>query len=371
MKLVIDSKIPFMHGYAELLGDVTYKAGTEIGPDDVRDADALIVRTRTHCDRMLLEGSKVQFIATATIGYDHLDTAWLKEAGIAWTNCPGCNARSVAQYIEAVLLQLAAHGCWRAGGELLPATARVTRGELDRTVFGGLTLGIVGVGHVGTQVLLMAERLGFKEVLLCDPLRAAREGASGPDFVGLDEVAERADVVTFHTPLTREPQPYPTFHLAGREFFGKLRKGAVVINSSRGEVVDTAALKAAMEAGRVRTAVIDTWEHEPGIDRELLDMVFVGTPHIAGYSADGKANGTRMSLEAVAGHFGLDASAFEAVSAPELPEGFAYYPEGVGYLLAPELRLYDPVRDSVALKLCPDDFERLRGNYPLRREGSC
>ena len=144
-----------------------------------------------------------------------------------------------------------------------------------------------------------------------------------------------------------------------------------MINSSRGEVVDTAALKAAMKAGRVRTAVIDTWEHEPGIDRELLDMVFVGTPHIAGYSADGKANGTRMSLEAVAGHFGLDASAFEAVSAPELPEGFAYYPEGVGHLLAPELRLYDPVRDSVALKLCPDDFERLRGNYPLRREGTC
>lgn len=359
MKLVIDSKIPFMRGFAEKLGKVHYLPGASITADDVADADALIIRTRTHCNRQLLEGSKVKFIATATIGYDHLDLDYLRQAGIDWTNCPGCNARSVAQYVESALLLLAAHGCW-SPQPFLPS------GKLNRQVFSKLTLGIVGVGHVGEQVRLMAERIGFGRILCCDPPRAEREGQTG--FVSLAEMARQADVITFHTPLTHQPEAHPTFHLADAEFFSLIRPSAVLFNSSRGEVVDTEALKHALRSGALREAIIDTWEEEPNIDRELLSMAFLATPHIAGYSADGKANGTRMSLQAVARHFGLDPAPFAAVAPPQLPENFAYFPEGDGWKMDEALRLYDPTRDSLALKSAPETFEKLRGDYPLRRE---
>lgn len=352
-----------MCGQAERLGEVTYLDGAAICAADVRDADALIVRTRTHCDRALLEGSSVRFIATATIGYDHLDTAYLAEAGIQWTNCPGCNATSVAQYVRSALLLLAAHGCWTPGAFLTPPE---TAGTLDRSVFGTLTLGIVGVGHVGSAVYEMARQLGFGRILLCDPPRAELEGAIR--FHTLAELAATCDVVTFHTPLTRQRVPHPTWHLADARFFAALRPGAVVINSSRGEVVDTAAVIAALDSGRLRAAVIDTWENEPHIDRRLLQKAYIATPHIAGYSADGKANGTRMALEAVARFFGLDPQPFASVCPPTLPPGFAYYPDGCGRTLCEELRLYDPTRDSLALKNHPETFESLRGHYPLRRE---
>ena len=192
MKIVIDDKIPYVSGAVERMGQAVYLPGAAIGPDDVRDADALIVRTRTRCDRRLLEGSRVQFVATATIGFDHLDTAWLEQAGIGWANCPGCNAASVAQYVESSLILLR-----RAG--LLPAVGGV--------------LGVVGVGHVGTRVAAAARALGF-DVLPCDPPRSEREGGR---FYTLDELAERADAITFHTPLTFDG-PHATFHLAGRAF---------------------------------------------------------------------------------------------------------------------------------------------------------
>ena len=218
MKLVVDSKIPFVRGVAEQLGEVAYIDGAAIGPADVKQADALVVRTRTLCNRELLEGSRVQFIATATIGFDHLDAAWLAQAGIGWTNCPGCNARSVAQYVEASLLQLAVHGCW-SGGPLRAATAPAS--GFDPAVFAGLTLGIVGVGHVGQAVEAMARRLGFGEILRCDPPRAEREGSEG--FLPVEEVARRADVLTFHTPLTHAPEPHPTFHLADAALLARLK----------------------------------------------------------------------------------------------------------------------------------------------------
>ena len=366
LKLVIDSKIPFMHGFAEQLGEVQYISGADICAADVRDADVLIVRTRTHCNRELLEGSKVRFIATATIGFDHIDTDYLKEAGIAWTNCPGCNASSVAQYIESVLLLLNLHGCWDETRNFTPASSDIVAPAVDFSQFRKLTLGIVGVGNVGKEVLKKTENMGFKEILLCDPLRAEKEGAAG--FVTLEEMAQRCDIVTFHTPLTQVPQPYPTFHLASDSFFTHLRPGAVVINSGRGEVFDTEALKKSLAEGRLRTAVIDTWEFEPHIDRQLLDSVFIGTPHIAGYSADGKANGTRMSLQAVARFFERDEAPFAAVCAPTLSPDYAYYPQSAAHVGVPQLRLYDPTRDSEALKLKPETFEHLRGDYPLRRE---
>ena len=331
MKIIIDDKIPFMRGQAERLGTAVYLPGAAITADDVRDADALIVRTRTRCDEALLKGSRVKFIATATIGFDHIDTAWLAENGIGWTNCPGCNAGSVAQYVESALLLLA-----RAG-----------RIHLDAAT----TLAVVGVGHVGTQVALMAKRLGLN-LLLCDPLRlqscgGVEEGSAAAGGIAdaaccatLDDVCRQADIITFHTPLTRQGL-HATYHLASADFFSRLQRRPVVINSSRGEVVAPSAL--------------------------LLDRAFLATPHVAGYSADGKANGTRMSLEAVARFFGVDCS-FD-VEAPAVLPTFRYYPEAPDDAAAnPSLALYDPRRDSDALKADPAAFERLRGNYPLRRE---
>ena len=357
MKIIIDDKIPFMRGQAERLGTAVYLPGAAITADDVRDADALIVRTRTRCDEALLKGSRVKFIATATIGFDHIDTAWLAKNGIGWTNCPGCNAGSVAQYVESALLLLA-----RAG-----------RIRLDAAT----TLAVVGVGHVGTQVALMAKRLGLN-LLLCDPLRlqgcgGVEEGSAAAGGIAdaaccatLDDVCQQADIITFHTPLTRQGL-HATYHLASADFFSRLQRRPVVINSSRGEVVDTSALLGALRGGIVREAVVDTWENEPNISRELLDQAFLATPHIAGYSADGKANGTRMSLEAVARFFGVDCL-FD-VEAPAVPPTFRYYPEAPDDAAAnPSLALYDPRRDSDALKADPAAFERLRGNYPLRRE---
>lgn len=357
MKIIIDDKIPFMRGQAERLGTAVYLPGAAITADDVRDADALIVRTRTRCDEALLKGSRVKFIATATIGFDHIDTAWLAENGIGWTNCPGCNAGSVAQYVESALLLLA-----RAG-----------RIRLDAAT----TLAVVGVGHVGTQVALMAKRLGLN-LLLCDPLRlqgcgGVEEGSAAAGGIAdvaccatLDNVCRQADIITFHTPLMRQGL-HATYHLASADFFSRLQRRPVVINSSRGEVVDTSALLGALRGGIVREAVVDTWENEPNISRELLDRAFLATPHIAGYSADGKANGTRMSLEAVARFFGVDCP-FD-VEAPAVPPTFRYYPEAPDDAAAnPSLALYDPRRDSDALKADPAAFERLRGNYPLRRE---
>ncbi len=360
MKLIIDDNIPFIRGEAEKLGNVTYKPGATISAADVHDADALIVRTRTRCDRTLLADSSVKFIATATIGYDHIDTDYCRDAGIGWSNCPGCNATSVAQYVESCLLLLAAEGHL----QLTPET----------------TLGIVGVGHVGTQIALMARRLGLR-LLLCDPLRLKGKGGvhTGQPAAGgiadeecaasLTDICREADIISLHTPLTRTGA-HATHHLADTTFFDALKRKPVFINAGRGEVTDTNALLEALERGNVSKAIIDTWENEPRIDLRLLERAYIGTPHIAGYSADGKARGTQMALEAVAAHFGLPLR-FN-VCPPAIPKDFRYYPEVPDNLAQsyPQLALYDPRRDSTALKTHPSDFERLRGNYPLRREQS-
>lgn len=323
MKVVVDNKIPYIKEAIEGIADeVVFLSGADFTPEAVKDADALIVRTRTRCDRALLEGSRVKFIATATIGYDHIDVEYCREAGIEWTNCPGCNAGSVEQYVHAVLLLL----------------SREKGLKLEEA-----TLGVVGVGHVGSRVARMAETLGMR-VLLNDPPRADR-GEKG--FVDLPTIARECDVITFHTPLNRDGK-YATCHLVDENFLFGLGRTPYLINASRGEVVDTASLLAALAAGRVKEAVIDTWEYEPRISRELMEVALIATPHIAGYSADGKANATRMSLEALCRFFGVEA---DFVIAP--PEGPSDY---------------DPRRDSEWLKSSPDKFEWLRGNYPVRRE---
>lgn len=367
MKFIIDDKIPYIKGYAEKLGETIYKAGAEITSADVKDVDAMIIRTRTHCNKSLLQGSKVKFIATATIGYDHIDTQYLKEVGITWTNCPGCNANSVAQYIESCLLLLSAHGCW-SKKHLSAVTSPIEHLDNDFiTTFKKLTLGIVGVGNVGKAVLNTAKRMGFKNILLCDPPRAIKE--NNKLFATIDDIAQKADIITFHTPLTFSDQsPYPTYHLANDHFFSLLKPTAVIINSSRGEVVDTKALKYALSNHLIQTAIIDTWEQEPNIDVELLHQLFIGTPHIAGYSADGKANGTRMSLQALAKFFNKDTAFIKNIVPPTLPINFKYCTECENWKISNKLKLYDPTHDYLELLNNPQNFELIRGNYPLRRE---
>ena len=335
MKVIIDHKIPYIkEAVSQIADEVIFLPGNAFTKKDVKDADALIVRTRTVCNRELLEGSQVKFIATATIGYDHIDTEYCREAGITWTNCPGCNAGSVEQYVHSVLLLL----------------KREKGLDLEKS-----TIGVVGVGHVGSRVKRMAEDLGMK-VLLNDPPRA-EQGESG--FVDLETIARECDVITFHTPLSREGK-YATYHLVNEEFLLSLKRTPYIINSSRGEVVDTDALLAALAVGKVRDVVIDTWENEPNISQELLDVAFLATPHIAGYSADGKANATRMSLEALCRFFNIE-STFDII--PDKVDIHFSTDKEEAYLQA-----YNPKRDSEWLKESPQKFEWFRGNYPIRRE---
>lgn len=323
MKVIVDNKIPYIKEAINRIADeVVFLPGADFTKEAVKDADALIIRTRTRCNRELLEGTQVKFIATATIGYDHIDTEYCREAGITWTNCPGCNAGSVEQYVRSVLGLLQR----KKGLDLKNAT-----------------IGIVGVGHVGSRVARTAKLLGMR-VLLNDPPRADK-GESG--FVDLATIARECDVITFHTPLIQEGI-YRTYHLVDKDFLFSLKRAPYLINSSRGEVVDTASLLASLAAGKVKDVVIDTWENEPRISRDLLEAAFLATPHIAGYSADGKANATRMSLEALCRFFGMEVE-FE-ITPPEGPSD------------------YDPTRDSEWLKADPEKFEWFRGNYPIRRE---
>ena len=336
MKVIIDHKIPYIEEAIQKIADeVVFLPGHAFTKEVVKDADALIVRTRTHCNRELLEGSQVKFIATATIGYDHIDTDYCAEAGIVWTNCPGCNAGSVEQYVHSVLLLLKQ----KKGLDLAKST-----------------IGIVGVGHVGSRVKRMAESLGMR-VLLNDPPRADK-GEQG--FVDLETIAQECDVITFHTLLNREGK-YATYHLAEEEFLFSLKRTPYIINSSRGEVVDTASLLAALSAGKVKDAIIDTWEYEPRISRELLSVAYLGTPHIAGYSADGKANATRMVLEALCRFFDIHTDFDISLSELSMTEFSEDQDEA-------HLQSYNPTSDSERLKSAPDKFEWFRGNYPVRRE---
>lgn len=342
MKVVIDDKIPFIREVIdEITQDAVYIKGADIKADDVRDADAMIVRTRTRCDEKLLKGSRVKFIATATIGYDHIDTGYLENAGIEWINCPGCNSGSVAQYLRSTLILL----CRNKG--VVPSSAT--------------TVGVVGYGHVGKKVVAQARQMGFR-VIVCDP-PLQQQGDKSEDFVSLDVIAEQSDIITFHVPFVKTGD-FPTFHMADKDFFSRLPKKPILINTSRGGVVDNDALLVALDEGLVRDAVIDTWEKEPDISLPLLNKVYIGTPHIAGYSADGKVNADNMVIEGLCRHFGIE-NRWHIVP-PSLPADYVLS----GTDDDKRLQLYNPENDSKRLKSAPHRFEELRGNYPLRREES-
>lgn len=327
LHIVIEDHVPFVRGVLEPFARVSYLPAAEINRDALRHADALITRTRTRVDARLLDGIDCRFVATATIGTDHIDTAWCRANGVTVVNAPGCNAPAVAQYVLSSILHIS------------PGDFRTK------------TLGIVGVGHVGSIVDRWARSIGMT-TLLCDPPRADREGSAA--FVDMEQIAAEADIVTFHTPLTRDGR-YPTFHLCDDRFLSVARRSPLIINAARGAVVDTAAL---LRHRGLPAPVIDCWENEPQISAELLARAFVATPHIAGYSRQGKIRATRMAVDALCRHFGLPEVQWPAenLSVPE-----TVTPQQI-------IDSYDPLADTLRLRLAPDGFERQRNAYPLRNE---
>lgn len=331
LHFIVEENIPYMRGTLEPYGTVEYLASDAIDHDAAMRADALLVRTRTRCDATLLSGTPVRLVATATIGTDHIDIPWCRANGIRVANAPGCNAPAVAQYVLTALANLA-----------------------NRPIH-QYRMGIVGVGHVGEIVRLWAASLGI-DLMLCDPPRQRAEG--GDQWHTLRELADSCDVITFHTPLTKEG-PDATFHMADREFFHACRRAPIIINAARGPVVDTEAIIEAIKEGLIYQAVIDTWEGEPNISRQLLELTSIATPHIAGYSRQGKMRATRAVLDALSETFALPPIPFtgerttpvlQRVNIPQL------------------LWSYDPYADDSALRRSPDTFEALRNNYALRSE---
>ena len=343
MKIVIDNKIPFIEGVFEPHAEVVYKRGAEITRQDVADADALIVRTRTKCNAELLKGSKVRFIATATIGFDHIDTEFCAKEGIHWTNAKGCNSSSVLQYVFTALVALEVKHRFKLKDK---------------------TIGIVGVGSVGEKVARYAMALGMK-VLLCDPFRVVDEWRDF--YVPFSEIS-KTDIITFHVPLSRDGE-YASYHLADAAFFEQLSPDALLINTSRGEVVDGAALKQALKNNKILDAVLDVWESEPHIDLELLALVAIGTPHIAGYSLDGKATGTAMSVHSISRFFNLPLLNWTATGLPYLKAVDVQLEAGQSYsdIFTYTYNIYS---DDQRLRQNPDAFELQRESYPVRREFS-
>lgn len=326
-RIIADAAIPFLEG--RLRGaEVTALPASEIDAEAVREADGLIIRTRTRCDAALLQQSRVRFIATATIGTDHLDEEFLAANGIRWENAPGCNAPGVAQYVWSALL--------RSGFD--PATN---------------TLGIVGCGHVGSIVAEWGSALGAR-IIVNDPPAADALKSRGYHLSELHELLKEADAVTIHTPLTHTG-PHTTLNLIGERELGLMKPGALLINAARGGITDESAM---LRMPDLRLAT-DTWAGEPEIDRNLLARSLYATPHIAGYSYEGKQRATRMALVATAQFFGLECD-LTGLAAPYQPGN----PPTAEQILAS----YDPAADTADLKAAPDRFEQLRASYNYRHE---
>ncbi len=349
IKIVADNKIPLLKGVFEPYADVIYLPPSDITNENVKDADALMIRTRTKCNSILLDGTNVKFIATATIGYDHIDTSYCESKNIKWINAPGCNSSSVMQYVTSSLLTIA------------------SRKNMDLSE---MTIGIVGVGNVGSKVARLSEALGMK-VLLNDPPRERKEGKD--KFVSLEELINRSNIITFHVPLIQEGVD-KTIHLADEIFFSKLNGEKIVFNTSRGEVIETSALKNAINNKIISAAVLDVWENEPNIDQELMNIVDIATPHIAGYSADGKANGTAICVRGLSSFFNLDINDDwypSSVPLPGNPKGLTFECKGKSnqeVLSEIIFSTYDVTKDDDTLRKSVDTFEKQRNDYPVRRE---
>ena len=351
MIIAIDEIVPYAKEAFGPLGVLRFYPAGRLRAEEVRDADAMVVRTVTRVDAGLLEGSSVRFVGTASIGMDHVDLPYLRSKGIGFANAAGCNANSVAEYVTASLLVLAARQGWDLASK---------------------SLAVIGVGNVGTRVVEKARALGMT-VLLCDP--PLRDATGDLRYGTLEDVVD-ADILTLHVPLT-SGGPYPTRGMIGREVLGRLRKDQFIMNSSRGPVVDGAALKQALRENRIAGAALDVWEKEPRIDFELVDRVDIATAHIAGYSLDGKVRGTAMMFEQLCRFFGLDLTwNTDFIFPPVAPIPVERGRSTLESISSAVLRAYNILEDDARLRalgtLEPEkaarEFDNLRNYYAYRPE---
>lgn len=341
MKLVADINIPYLKGALDSYFDeVVLLPAKEITSEVVKNADALLVRTRTFCNADLLEGSTVKFIGSATIGFDHIDSKYCNSRGIEWVNAPGCNSGGVQQWIASALIHISK-----------------TKG-IDLK---GKVLGVVGVGNVGKKVVAIGLALGMK-VLCCDPPRKRDENLL--DFVDINAIAQQSDFVTFHVPLTNTGVD-ATHHMVNSDLLSSFKNGVVLLNSSRGEVIDTQSLIESIKSKKFSAVALDVWENEPTISHELLNLVDIATPHIAGYSLEGKVNGTSMVIDSLSRFFNLGIH-------PWTPRP---NPADVKEILQNPIDLIDVIertsqikKDDIQLRIMPDAFEQIRSDYNLRRD---
>ncbi|MBD9438531.1 4-phosphoerythronate dehydrogenase PdxB [Pseudomonas sp. PDM04] len=353
MLIVADENIPLLDAFFARFGEIRRVPGRSIDRATVEQADVLLVRSVTRVDRALLEGSKVRFVGTCTIGTDHLDLDYFQQAGITWSSAPGCNARGVVDYVLGSLLTLA---------------------DIEGADLTQRTYGVVGAGEVGGRLVKVLQGLGWK-VLVCDP---PRQAAQGGDFVSLEHIIEQCDVISLHTPLTRSGAG-STWHLFDDRRLNQLKPGAWLINASRGPVVDNAALREVLLEREDLQAVLDVWENEPEVDVALAELCVLATPHIAGYSLDGKQRGTAQIYQAFCDFLGLPAQVklSDLLPSPWLSQVTLNADCDPAWALAMVCRgVYDPRRDDADFRRSlvgsvseqRAAFDALRKHYPSRRE---
>jgi erythronate-4-phosphate dehydrogenase len=354
MKIVADENIPFVAKCFSSLGIVQALSGRAITPQITADADILLVRSITPVNEKLLAGSKVKFVATATIGYEHIDVDYLQKRKIGFASAPGSNANSVAEYVAAALLEM---------------------GQKHKISLENKSIGIIGVGNVGSKVATKCQALGMK-VCLNDPPLQRQTGQN--KYRPLDELFD-CDIITLHTPLTLDGID-KTYHLADERFFKSLKSGCVFINTSRGDVVDGNALKSAIKSGRLKGVTLDVWPNEPNIDTDLLGLVDIGTPHIAGYSLDGKIAGMLMIYNSACEFFNIKPryKIEDFLPEPDIKTLEIKQISGNSQDVISEVvrKIYPIEKDDSQLRQILNQpvenigryFDGLRKNYPVRRE---
>lgn len=353
MLIVADENIPLLDDFFAGLGEIRRLPGRAIDRAAIEDADVLLVRSVTNVDRALLEGSKVQFVGTCTIGTDHLDLDYFDQADISWSSAPGCNARGVVDYVLGSLLTLA---------------------EIEGADLTQRTYGVVGAGEVGARLIKVLRALGWN-VLVCDP---PLQAVDGEGYVSLEQIIEQCDVISLHTPLSKTGDQ-PTWHMFDKDRLNQLKPGTWLINASRGPVVDNAALREVLLQREDLQAVLDVWEGEPQVDVALAELCVIATPHIAGYSLDGKQRGTAQIYQAFCTFQGRlpQVSLDELLPAPWLAEVSLNAESDPGWALAMLCRgVYDPRRDDADFRRSlvgsvqeqRTAFDALRKHYPQRRE---
>jgi erythronate-4-phosphate dehydrogenase len=353
MLIVADENIPLLDAFFAGFGEIRRVPGRGIDRAMVQQADVLLVRSVSRVDRALLEGSKVRFVGTCTIGTDHLDLAYFAEAGIRWASAPGCNARGVVDYVLGSLMTLA---------------------EIEGVDLGKRVFGVVGAGQVGGRLVNVLEGLGW-DVKVCDPPRQAVEGG---DYLSVEQIIEQCDVISLHTPLTRDGEQ-PTWHLFDEQRLNRLKPGTWLINAARGPVIDNSALRNVLLEREDLQAVLDVWEQEPTVDVDLADLCVIATPHIAGYSLDGRQRGTAQIYEALCAFLEQppQVSLNDLLPRPWLGGITLEAETDPAWALAVLCRsVYDPRRDDADFRRSlvgttseqRSAFDALRKHYPPRRE---